>query len=91
MKVQQQGQQAGHSPQPDTSSRVASESWMLVVQVGMDSVLEVRSGLVVLKRGAERSVVLVSSGILGYALDKAKVGAPETTALRLVLQGHVRS
>lgn len=42
----------------------------------MESVLEVRSGLVVLRRGAERSVVLVSSGILGYALDKAKVGPP---------------
>ena len=46
----------------------------------MDSVLEVRSGLVVLKRGAERSVVLVSSGILGYALDKAKVTAPVASA-----------
>ena len=42
-------------------------------QVDMDSVLEVRSGLVVLKRGAERAVVLVSTGILGYALDRAKV------------------
>ena len=39
----------------------------------MDSVLELRSGLVVLRRGAERSTILVSSGILGYAFDKIQV------------------
>ena len=42
----------------------------------MEAVLEVRAGLVVLKRGAERSVALVSTGILGYALERAKVGSP---------------
>ena len=39
----------------------------------MESVLELRSGLVVLRRGAERSTILVSSGILGYAFDKIQV------------------
>ena len=39
----------------------------------MESVLELRAGLVVLRRGAERGTILVSSGILGYALDKVKV------------------
>jgi hypothetical protein len=41
----------------------------------MEAVLEVRAGLVVLKRGAERSVSLVSTGVLGYALERAKVGS----------------
>ena len=49
------------------------EALLNVYEVDMDSVLELRSGLVVLRRGAERSTILVSSGILGYALDKVKV------------------
>ncbi|CAL5227856.1 g10890 [Coccomyxa viridis] len=46
------------------------EALLNVYEVDMDSVLELRSGLVVLRRGAERSTILVSSGILGYAFDK---------------------
>ena len=49
------------------------EALLNVYEVEMDSVLELRSGLVVLRRGAERATILVSSGILGYALDKVKV------------------
>lgn len=49
------------------------EALLNVYEVEMEAVLEVRSGLVVLKRGAERAPVLVSSGLLGYALDRAKV------------------
>ena len=49
------------------------EALLNVYEVDMDSVLELRAGLVVLRRGAERATVLVSSGILGYALDKVKV------------------
>ena len=49
------------------------EALLNVYEVDAEAVLEVRSGLVVLKRGAERAVVLVSTGLLGYALDKAKV------------------
>ncbi|BDA46052.1 hypothetical protein COCOBI_08-1440 [Coccomyxa sp. Obi] len=48
------------------------EALLNVYEVDAEAVLEVRSGLVVLKRGAERAVVLVSTGLLGYALDKAK-------------------
>lgn len=49
------------------------EALLNVYEVDAEAVLEVRSGLVVLKRGAERAVILVSTGLLGYALDKAKV------------------
>jgi hypothetical protein len=49
------------------------EALLNVYEVEIEAVLEVRSGLVVLKRGAERAVILVSSGLLGYALDRAKV------------------
>lgn len=49
------------------------ETLLNVYEVDAEAVLEVRSGLVVLKRGAERAVVLVSTGLLGYALEKAKV------------------
>ena len=45
---------------------------VLIAYVPVQNVLEVRSGLVVLRRGAERSVMLISTGLLGYALDKAK-------------------
>ena len=51
------------------------ETLLNVYEVDMESVLELREGLVVLRRGAERATVLVSSGILGYALDKVKVPA----------------
>lgn len=51
------------------------EALLNVYEVDMESVLELRSGLVVLRRGAEKSTILVSSGILGYALDRVKVGA----------------
>lgn len=55
------------------------EALLNVYEVEAEAVLEVRSGLVVLKRGAERAVVLVSTGLLGYALDKAKVSTAFVT------------
>lgn len=60
------------------------EALLNVYEVDMDSVLELRSGLVVLRRGAERATILVSSGILGYALDKVKVSPPMRRSLQLV-------
>ncbi len=49
------------------------EALLNVYEVDMESVLELRAGLVVMRRGAERSTILVSSGILGYAFEKVQV------------------